>query len=167
MEAIIDANGVRCRCTQELTHADSTPHHIVTAAMSLTTSENKPMSEHTTPHPTHSTSTATSPTPTFTVSHTCTKSSTVSNLVYGIKQTNPGAGNCHPETLDHMAPEALVINMCNVTGHTESWIRGHNVMPVCDRIPLYTPVAIFFDGKYSSQGGLAGIFVGCLQGGFK
>ncbi|KAK3582127.1 hypothetical protein CHS0354_017238, partial [Potamilus streckersoni] len=41
------------------------------------------------------------------------------------------------------------------------------VMSVCARIPLYTPVATFVNGKYDSQGGHAGIFIGCLLDGFK
>ncbi|KAK3587440.1 hypothetical protein CHS0354_007931 [Potamilus streckersoni] len=58
-------------------------------------------------------------------------------------------------------------NRVQVVKKNRVLLYGNFVMSVCERIPLYTPVATFFDGKYSSQGGLAGIFIGCLQGGFK
>ncbi|KAK3600124.1 hypothetical protein CHS0354_011848, partial [Potamilus streckersoni] len=41
-------------------------------------------------------------------------------------------------------------------------------MEVCYRIPLYTPIATFAtNGVYQPNGGRAGIFLGCLQNGFK
>ncbi|KAL3854131.1 hypothetical protein ACJMK2_013409, partial [Sinanodonta woodiana] len=166
---IIGANGLGCNCFHEHTNYHTIPNyvHSESTTNSPTTSEHKPTTDHTTLPPTHSTSSSMSLAPALTLPYTCQKESTISTVGYGKKQTNPGAGNCHPDISDHMAPEALVMNMCNVTGHSDSWTRGQNVMSVCQRIPLYTPVATFFEGKYSSQGGLAGIFVGCLQGGFK
>ncbi|KAK3587441.1 hypothetical protein CHS0354_007932 [Potamilus streckersoni] len=63
---ITDANQMRCSCFYEHMNAHITPVHTLSTTMSLTTSENKPMSERTTPHSTNSTSAATSPTATFT-----------------------------------------------------------------------------------------------------
>ncbi|KAK3595354.1 hypothetical protein CHS0354_008777 [Potamilus streckersoni] len=100
------------------------------------------------------------------VTYECTKALTIGILAYGLKQANTEAGDCQPGSKDHVASEALVINMCN-TLEPHNWKEGQHVMSVCDSVPLYTPVATFFDGKYSSQGGLAGIFVGCLENGFK
>ena len=40
-------------------------------------------------------------------------------------------------------------------------------MDLCNQIPLYTPVATFYNGRYSSSGGVSGVFLGCLQNGFK
>ena len=41
------------------------------------------------------------------------------------------------------------------------------VMDHCAQIPLYTPVATFYNGRYSASGGLSGVFLGCLQNGIK
>ena len=41
------------------------------------------------------------------------------------------------------------------------------VMGHCNAVPNYTPVATFFNGQYVSNGGNTGVFLGCIQNGFK
>ncbi|KAL3854203.1 hypothetical protein ACJMK2_013481 [Sinanodonta woodiana] len=79
---------------------------------------------------------------------------------------HPMASSCGP-TNDHRGPDALVFNLCPNTNGTSQWKVGQNVMNNCQTIPLYAPVATFINGAYSSNGGLAGIFLGCLPDGFK
>jgi len=37
----------------------------------------------------------------------------------------------------------------------------------CDDLPLLAAVAPFFNGRYISQGGFSGVFLGCLPGDFQ
>ncbi|KAK3595356.1 hypothetical protein CHS0354_008779 [Potamilus streckersoni] len=79
---------------------------------------------------------------------------------------HPNASNCGT-TNEHRGSEALVFNLCQTTNDTSQWKEGPNVMSNCQNIPLYTPIATFINGAYSSNGGLSGIFLGCLPDGFK
>ncbi|KAL3859957.1 hypothetical protein ACJMK2_010135 [Sinanodonta woodiana] len=97
--------------------------------------------------------------------HICSKLLTITDAAHNLTINHPNASDC--STGDHASTEALVLSNCNVASAT-MWIKGANVMNVCDRIPLYAPIATFDDsGVYRPNGGMAGIFLGCIQDGFK
>ncbi|KAL3853901.1 hypothetical protein ACJMK2_013197 [Sinanodonta woodiana] len=97
--------------------------------------------------------------------HTCNKALTIVEIAHNATLAHTNASDCIPG--DHKSSEALVFASC-YTSSTETWSKGENVMSVCSRIPLFTPIATFRpDGVYTSNGGTAGIFLGCIPNGFK
>ncbi|KAL3853908.1 hypothetical protein ACJMK2_013204, partial [Sinanodonta woodiana] len=120
-----------------------------------------------TPTTTHAPETTTIHTPQTTQTRaiqTCDKYETISNLAHGTILSHPAASDCSPS--DHRASEAFVFQLCH-TNNTNSWIKGASVLDNCSQIPLYTPVATFIQDSFISNGGQAGIFLGCLPNGFK
>ncbi|KAK3602665.1 hypothetical protein CHS0354_024986 [Potamilus streckersoni] len=96
--------------------------------------------------------------------HVCDKALTISSILHNLTVTHASAADC--TTGDHRSSEALVLKSCN-SNSTATWIKGENVMELCNRIPLLTPIATFTDNVYYQVGGKAGIFLGCLPDGFK
>ncbi|KAL3876505.1 hypothetical protein ACJMK2_034347, partial [Sinanodonta woodiana] len=97
--------------------------------------------------------------------HICSKVITINDVAHGTIVTHPNASDCSPG--DHSAAEAFVFHSCNINSTTH-WTKGESIMDMCERIPLYSPIANFdHDGVYSFNRGKAGIFLGCLTGGFK
>ncbi|KAL3853871.1 hypothetical protein ACJMK2_013196 [Sinanodonta woodiana] len=87
----------------------------------------------------------------------------MSVILHNVTQAHPKASDCIPG--DHKSSEALVFVSCNIS---ETWRKGENVMALCSRIPMFTPIATFKnDGAYTANGGRAGMFLGCLPNGFK
>ncbi|KAL3854099.1 hypothetical protein ACJMK2_013378 [Sinanodonta woodiana] len=96
----------------------------------------------------------------------CRKYDTITALAYGMQFHHPLASSCGT-TNDHRGSDALVLNLCHTNNDTSQWTEGPNVMSNCPSIPLYTPIATFSGGAYSGNGGISGIFLGCLPDGFK
>ncbi|KAL3854101.1 hypothetical protein ACJMK2_013380, partial [Sinanodonta woodiana] len=96
----------------------------------------------------------------------CNKTATISSLLHRIQFHHPHANSCGT-TNDHRGSDALVLNLCHTNNDTSQWKEGPNVMSNCPSIPLYTPIATFSSGAYSGNGGISGIFLGCLPDGFK
>ncbi|KAL3853909.1 hypothetical protein ACJMK2_013205 [Sinanodonta woodiana] len=96
--------------------------------------------------------------------YTCDKYATINSLAHETMFSHPAASECSPN--DHRASEALVFHLCS-TNDTRSWIKGAAVLENCSQIPLYAPVATFIQDSFNSNGGQAGIFLGCLPNGFK
>ncbi|KAL3853902.1 hypothetical protein ACJMK2_013198, partial [Sinanodonta woodiana] len=94
-----------------------------------------------------------------------TRALTIVEIAHNVTLAHDNASDCIPG--DHKSSEALVFISCN-TSSAETWRKGENVMALCGRIPLYTPIATFRpDGVYASNEGTAGIFLGCITNGFK
>lgn len=171
-----------CGCTATsdptTTKVATTPHPTATTSTSTqipsttppTTSTATTTILRTTPEPTPSLSTTQAPksaTTTVLVPHSlhiCPKLSTVLDIAQHNIASNVNASLCPSGT--HQSPEAFVLNHCTVE-HPATWIQGLKVMDNCNTIPLYTPVATFFSSGYVSNGGIAGVFLGCLPNGFK
>lgn len=95
---------------------------------------------------------------------TCNQRTVVTDLATNVKTSNLNASACPSNS--YFSPEAFVLGHCSVR-ESSTWKAGENVYRSCASIPVYTPVATFDHGVYTSAGGLSGVFFGCLQHGFK
>ncbi|KAL3853907.1 hypothetical protein ACJMK2_013203, partial [Sinanodonta woodiana] len=162
---------VHCQRNLIINLADTFRHYIPDFECSQVSSANQFThqvgSSTSTPTTTHTPGTTTMDTPQTTQTrdiHTCDKYATVTNLLHQTVLSHPAASDCSPN--DHRSSEALVLQLCH-TNNIHSWIKGPAVLENCPQIPLYSPVATFFQDSFIPLGGQAGIFLGCIPNGFK
>lgn len=94
----------------------------------------------------------------------CQKYNVISDIANSLSEEHPSARQC--STGQRTSHEAYVIVNCGL-GSSDTWQKGVNVMTNCDNIPLYTPIAAANTNTGDQKWILSGIFLGCVNGGFK
>lgn len=109
--------------------------------------------------------TATTAKQTSSVKYHCGKLSTVEGIVLDQHLEKQSAIPCQPGNRNG-SDEAFVLINCN-TPHPTMWKQGIHVLQHCKDIPTYTPVATFIGGTYHPSLAESGVFMGCIDDGFK
>ncbi|XP_052236965.1 protein eyes shut-like [Dreissena polymorpha] len=174
-------NYFQCICPQGYTGTFCEKHTFaplpVTIHAPVTTHKPSTTTTTTTQKPTTTTSTTTSTTTTTTTTTTtaptttqayvfnsCMKFAVITTVARNASVDIAGAPACPDGS--HTSSEAFPLSTCNVPQPAD-WKQGKRVMDDCASIPAYTPIATFLSGNYPVGQGLAGVFLECLNPGFK